>query len=90
MRGDFDIQRFTVHDTRSTAKGHMRNMGVSREISEIALNHKLTGMDAIYDVREEIPERRQALEIWARFIMDCAGTAPPPNERTKPMLRLVA
>ena len=90
QRGDFDIQRFTVHDTRSTAKGHMRNMGISREVSEIALNHKLTGMDAIYDVREEIPERRQALEIWARFIMECADMAPPPTQHTKPTLRLVA
>lgn len=77
-RGDFDIQRFTPHDTRSTAKGHLRNMGVSREISEIALNHKLKGMEGIYDVREEIPERRRALALWADFIMACAdGTKPP-------------
>ena len=54
-RGDIQIRRFTPHDTRSTAKGHMRNMGISREISELALNHTLKGMEAIYDVREEIP-----------------------------------
>ncbi len=70
-RGGFSIRRFTPHDTRSTAKGHLRNMRVSREISEIALNHKLKGMEAIYDVREEIPERRQALELWAAFIESC-------------------
>jgi integrase len=70
-RGGFSIRRFTPHDTRSTAKGHMRNMRVSKEISEIALNHKLKGMEAIYDVREEIPERRQALELWAAFIESC-------------------
>ena len=70
-RGDIDTQRFTPHDTRSTAKGHMRNLGVSREISEIALNHTLKGMEGIYDVREEIPERRQALELWARFLTAC-------------------
>ena len=89
-RGDFDMQRFTPHDTRSTAKGHMLNMGISREISEIALNHKLKGMDGIYDVRDEIPERRQALEIWARFILACADQTPPPTTHTKPSLRLVA
>lgn len=70
-RGDLEIQRFTPHDTRSTAKGHMRNLGVSREISEIALNHTLKGMEGIYDVREEIPERRQALELWAAFLVAC-------------------
>jgi integrase len=82
-RGHFDIRRFTPHDTRSTAKGHMRNMGVSREISEIALNHTLKGMDAIYDVREEIPERRRALELWASFLEACEQGQPwngvPPN-----------
>ncbi|MFM0507635.1 tyrosine-type recombinase/integrase [Paraburkholderia sp. RL17-373-BIF-A] len=72
VRGDLDIRRFTPHDTRSTAKGHMRNMKISREISELALNHKLKGMEGIYDVREDIPERREALELWAAFIVSCA------------------
>ena len=75
-RGDIDIRRFTPHDTRSTAKGHMRNMGVSREISEVALNHTLKGMDGIYDVREEIPERRRALELWANFLTACEQGRP--------------
>ncbi|MFT7773016.1 hypothetical protein [Roseateles sp.] len=53
----------------------MRNMGISNEISEIALNHVLQGMKAIYDVREEVPERRAALEQWANFIAECEMTA---------------
>ena len=76
QRGDIEIRHFTPHDTRSTAKGHMRNMGISREISEIALNHVLPGMEGIYDVREEIPERRQALERWAAFIEACESGRP--------------
>jgi integrase len=78
-RKEIDIRRFTPHDTRSTAKGHMRNMGISREISEVALNHALKGMDAIYDVREEIPERREALEKWANFIVACEKGEPSPT-----------
>lgn len=78
-RGDIEIRRFTPHDTRSTAKGHMRNMGISREISEIALNHALKGMEGIYDVREEIPERRIALEKWAAFIVACEKGKPVPS-----------
>lgn len=84
-RGGIETRHFTPHDTRSTAKGHMRNMGISREISEIALNHKLKGMEAIYDVREEIPERRQALELWAAFIESCESGRewnPPPLSPT--------
>ena len=92
VRGDIDIRRFTPHDTRSTAKGHMRNMGVSREISEIALNHALKGMEAIYDVREEIPERRSAMAMWADFIVACehGDTMPPTPDQSKARLRLVA
>lgn len=75
-RGAIDIRRFTPHDTRSTAKGHMRNLGVSREISEIALNHTLKGMEGIYDVREEIPERRRALEMWATYLVTLESAEP--------------
>ncbi len=78
-RHDIEIRRFTPHDTRSTAKGHLRNMGVSHEISEVALNHTLGSMDAIYDVRDEIPERREALEKWSEFIEACETGAPTPS-----------
>lgn len=71
-RGGLDVRRFTPHDTRSTAKGHMMNMKIPKAITELALNHKLKGMEAIYDVREDIPERREALERWAAFIVACA------------------
>ena len=77
-REEIEIRRFTPHDTRSTAKGHMRNMGISQEISEVALNHVLRGMEAVYDVRSEIPERREALEKWANFIASCEKGEPSP------------
>ncbi|TKS55032.1 DUF4102 domain-containing protein [Luteimonas yindakuii] len=77
-RREIEVRRFTPHDTRSTAKGHLRNLGFSREISEIALNHVLVGMEKLYDVREEIPERRVALEKWAGFIVACEKGEPSP------------
>lgn len=88
-RGDIDIRKFTPHDTRSTAKGHLRNLGFSREISEIALNHALKGMEGIYDVREEIPERRRALAAWSDFLVQCeTGKAPRPPGNVVPMKRV--
>lgn len=71
-RGQIETRKFTPHDTRSTAKGHMRNLGISSEASELALNHKIKGLEGIYDVREEIPERIHALETWANFINQCS------------------
>ncbi|WP_321878502.1 tyrosine-type recombinase/integrase [Paraburkholderia bannensis] len=83
-----EIRRFTPHDTRSTAKGHLRNLGFSRDISEIALNHKLPGVEGIYDVREEIPERRRAMEAWAQFIAECSGDHGP-HEDSGPAANVV-
>lgn len=89
-RNAIEIRRFTPHDTRSTAKGHMRNLGISRDISEVALNHTLKGMDAIYDVREEIPERREALNLWANFLQACERGEPAPTRGNIIPLRAAA
>lgn len=64
------------------------NMGVSREISEIALNHTLKGMEGIYDVREEIPERRRALKLWADYLVGCENSAPPGRDGEANVVRL--
>ena len=45
-----DIRRFTPHDLRSTMKSHMRALGIARDISEMCLNHKLPGVEGIYDM----------------------------------------
>lgn len=70
-RGGLEIRRFTPHDTRSTAKSHMKAMGVANEVTERALNHTLKGMDAIYDQYDYLPERQAALETWAAFLVAC-------------------
>jgi integrase len=61
------VSRFTPHDLRSTMKLHMRALGVPRDISEMCLNHKLSGVEGIYDRHTYFEERREALENWAAF-----------------------
>lgn len=63
-----NVRRFTSHDLRFTVKSHMRALGVDRDIADMCLYHKLKGMEAIYDVRDDIPERRAALELWAAYL----------------------
>jgi len=67
--GRLTVTKFTPHDTRSTAKGHMRNLGISEFDSERALNHAIGGVSGIYDVRTELPEKRAALEKWCDLIV---------------------
>lgn len=65
------IRRFTPHDLRSTMKSHMRKLGVSRDISEMCLNHKLLGVEGIYDQHSYYEERRVALAAWSEFLTEC-------------------
>jgi integrase len=74
--GRLTITKFTPHDTRSTAKGHMRNLGISEFDTERALSHAIGGVSGIYDVREEIPEKRHALTVWATYLMTLSHPAP--------------
>jgi integrase len=65
------IRRFTPHDLRSTMKSHLRKLGIAREVSEMCLNHKLPGVEGIYDQHTYYDERREALELWSQFLSKC-------------------
>ena len=64
------VRNFTPHDLRSTAKSHMRALGIPRDITEMCLNHKLPGVEGIYDVHTYFNERKQALEIWNGYLKE--------------------
>jgi len=65
-----EVRRFTPHDLRSTAKSQMRALGVARDITEMCLNHKLPGIEGIYDVHNYFEERKEALSIWSDFLVE--------------------
>jgi len=56
------VRRFTPHDLRSTMKSHLRSLGVPQDISEMCLNHKLSGVERIYERHRYFEEVREALE----------------------------
>ncbi|ABB09236.1 tyrosine-type recombinase/integrase [Burkholderia lata] len=70
------IRRFTPHDLRSTMKSHMRRLKVPRDISEMCLNHKIPGVEGIYDQYTYWDERRHALGTWAAHLERCARGCP--------------
>ncbi len=43
------VRRFTPRDPRSTVKSLLHALGVPRDISEMYLNHRLSGVEGIYD-----------------------------------------
>lgn len=65
------VRRFTPHDLGSTMKSHLRALGVLRDMSEMCLNHRLTGVEGIYEQHTYYPDRRRALLTWADFLRAC-------------------
>lgn len=59
------IAHFTVHDMRRTARTNLGRLGIDRFVAERALNHKLKGVEGIYDQHDYLDERADALHLWA-------------------------
>ena len=68
-----DMERFVIHDFRRTARTHLSALGVIPHIAERCLNHKVEGVEGIYDRHDYIDERREALNKWAAFL-ECFET----------------
>lgn len=56
-----DITPFVPHDCRRTCRTLLSEFGVAPHIAERCLNHKLTGVMAVYDRHDFLSERREAL-----------------------------
>lgn len=68
-----EIEHFTVHDMRRTARTHLSALGVHSDIAERALNHTIKGMEANYNQYQFLRERKEALDKWADFLERCAN-----------------
>ncbi len=63
------LEHFTIHDMRRTARTQLAALGVSREVAERALNHKLRGVEGIYNRHDYLEERKAALAQWADLLV---------------------
>jgi hypothetical protein len=61
-RNSCNSRHLSPQDKQSTATDRVRNLGLSLDISEIELAHKLPGIEGIYDVREETLMRRAVID----------------------------
>ena len=63
-----DIPNFTIHDFRRTARTHLAALGVDPFVAERCLNHKIKGVEGIYNRHDYFDERKKALDEWARLL----------------------
>lgn len=67
------VDHFTVHDLRRTCRSLLASKGVPGHIAERCLNHKLKGVEGIYDRYDYLEERRKALELTSEIIFAVAS-----------------
>jgi integrase len=64
---------FVHHDCRRTVATGLANLGVAPHIIEAVINHisgHKAGVAGIYNRATYEPEKRQALEVWAKHVVD--------------------
>jgi integrase len=72
-------ESFTLHDLRRTAASGMAQLGILPHVVDKILNHtsgKISGVAATYNRFEYGPERKAALETWARYVESLMHPAP--------------
>jgi hypothetical protein len=60
-----------LHDLRRTAASGMARLGIPPHVIERVLNHisgSQSGVAGIYNRYGYLPEKRQALEAWGRYV----------------------
>src|SRR5215204_4254805 len=66
------VPPWRLHDLRRTAASGMARMGIPVHVIEAVLNHRsgaISGVAAIYNRHSYLPEKRNALELWASHVM---------------------
>lgn len=63
-----DMEPFTVHDLRRTCRSLLASNGVPVHVAERCMNHKLKGVEGIYDRYDYLNERATALQGLADML----------------------
>ncbi|MEC7310033.1 tyrosine-type recombinase/integrase [Vibrio crassostreae] len=67
--GEHGIEHFVVHDLRRTCRSLLAENGVPSHVAERCLNHKVKGVEGIYDRYDYLEERRSALNALSSLII---------------------
>lgn len=64
-----EVPNFTIHDFRRTARTHLAALGVDPVVAERCLNHRIKGVEGIYNRYQYFNERRDALAKWTTLLV---------------------
>ncbi len=94
------INAWRLHDLRRTGRSEMAQLKVDDVVAERVLNHLPRGLARVYNQYQYLPEKREALNLWARELRKItrptkgevvrlrkqrkAGSLPRPAAPTRP------
>ncbi|WP_432471318.1 tyrosine-type recombinase/integrase [Amphritea sp. HPY] len=67
------FKHFTVHDLRRSFRSLLASVGTAPHIAERCLNHKINGVEGVYDRHDYLQERSDAMEKVAALIAHIVG-----------------
>ncbi|MBE0459881.1 tyrosine-type recombinase/integrase [Pseudoalteromonas prydzensis] len=70
LLGEAGIQHFVIHDLRRTCRSLLSELAIPSHIAERCLNHKIRGVEGIYDRYDYFEERKSALTNLTEHILD--------------------
>jgi integrase len=77
--GKASIPPWRLHDLRRTCVTNMVELGVPPHVVELVINHvsgHKGGIAGVYNRSEMLPERREALERWAKHVAGLVAAEP--------------
>ena len=74
--GKIALRRFRNHDIRRTCRSTLSRLGVTEDVAEAVLAHQRGGIVGTYDRWHRLPEKRDALERWSKFLADLIRPRP--------------
>ncbi|MDG0798180.1 tyrosine-type recombinase/integrase [Pectobacterium punjabense] len=64
-----NVPNFTIHDFRRTARSHLPSLGIDPIVAERCLNHRIKGVEGIYNRYQYFDKRKAALELWINLLV---------------------
>jgi len=77
------LQPWRNHDVRRTCRSTLSRLGVTEDVAEAVLAHQRGGVVGTYDRWHRLPEKREALEKWSRFLAELIRPQPFETVRHK-------
>ncbi|MBK5282181.1 MAG: integrase arm-type DNA-binding domain-containing protein [Nitrospiraceae bacterium] len=76
-------EEWRLHDLRRTCKTAWSDLGVASDVRDALLGHAKPGMDRVYDHSQRAAEKRAALGLWERYVLDLVKAEESQGARRK-------